>query len=101
MRGNAKINPFIGPYVVSLFSFLALLAWAGASGAGGAEPTRPELEQRFAGTVRPFLQAYCVSCHGKEKPQAQLDLTAYTSMLSVARDYPHWSLALEKLTAKQ
>ena len=63
--------------------------------------TRAELEQRFAGTVRPFMQSYCVACHGKEKPQAQLDLTAYASMASVARDYPHWSLVLEKLAAKQ
>src|SRR5690242_16481254 len=98
---NLKINPLTGPYVASLFSCVALLAWAGASGTGGTEAARADLEQRFTGTVRPFLQAYCVSCHGKEKPQAQLDLTAYTSMASAARDYPHWALALEKLAAKQ
>ena len=47
------------------------------------------------------MQTYCVSCHGKEKPQAQLDLTAYANMASVMQDYPHWSLVLEKLAAKQ
>ncbi len=61
----------------------------------------PDLDKQFYGTVRPFMQAYCASCHGKAMPQAQLDLTAYASVASVARDYSHWSLVLDKLAAKQ
>ena len=96
-----RFNPYACPYGASALAFLAMLVWAGASGVATPDRTRPELEQRFAGTVRPFMQAYCVSCHGKERPQAQLDLSAYASMASVSRDYPHWSLVLEKLAAKQ
>jgi mono/diheme cytochrome c family protein len=96
-----RFNLYAGSVLVSALAFLTVLVWAGASGAATSDRTGPELEQRFAGTVRPFLLANCISCHGKLKPQAQLDLTAYTSMASVARDYPHWSLVLEKLTAKQ
>ena len=29
-------------------------------------------ERTFADTVRPFLATYCISCHGREKPKAQL-----------------------------
>jgi mono/diheme cytochrome c family protein len=79
----------------------AVLAWAGASGAPAQKRPAATLDQRFAGTVRPFLQSYCVSCHGKSSPQAQLDLTAYTSVDSVARDYPRWSLLMDKLAARQ
>ena len=79
----------------------ALLVWASTFGTAASNPTRSELEMRFARTVRPFLQSYCVSCHGKEKPQAQLDLTAYASVEAVTRDLPHWRLVMEKLAAKQ
>src|SRR5206468_4099181 len=96
-----RFNPFAWSVLASALAFPAMLAWAGATGAAKSGPTRPELEQQFVGTVRPFLQTYCVSCHGKEKPQAQLDLSAFTSLASVSRDYPHWTLVLEKLAAKQ
>jgi hypothetical protein len=75
--------------------------WVSASGTATSDSTRQALEQQFARTVRPFLQSYCTSCHGKEKPAAQLDLTAYASMASVRSDFPHWFLVMEKLSARQ
>src|SRR5206468_4039351 len=60
-----------------------------------------DLDKQFASTVRPFVAAYCASCHGKQKPQAQFDLTAYSSTESVLRDFAHWSRALDKLAAEQ
>ena len=68
---------------VSTLATLAALAWAGAATSGRPQP---DLEKQFAGTVRPFVQAYCAACHGGEKAQAQLDLSAYTSLASVLRD---------------
>jgi mono/diheme cytochrome c family protein len=96
--------------LVSALALPVLLVWAGTVGtAGRATPdaarsereTRLDLERQFTDTVRPFLQAYCTSCHGKGKPEAQLDLTAYTGMASVVRDLPHWSLVREKMAANQ
>jgi hypothetical protein len=75
-----------------------VLALAGAATSGRPQP---DLEKQFAGTVRPFMRTYCATCHSGKKPQAQLDLTAYASMASVMRDFPHWSLVLDKLAAKQ
>src|SRR3569833_3188076 len=72
-----------------------------------SRPSRPtasvraDLEKRFSSTVHPFLQTYCIACHGKEKPQAQLDLTSYTSLDAAAQDYPHLGLMVEKLSAKE
>lgn len=96
-----SFNPYAWSLLASALWFPVVLVGAGTSGAAPTEQTRPALEQRFVETVRPFLQAYCVSCHRKEKLQAQLDLTAYASMASVARDFPRWSLVLEKLAARQ
>jgi mono/diheme cytochrome c family protein len=101
MDGKFRFNPIGWSVVASAFAFLALLVWAGTSGASTSARIRPELEQRFAATIRPFLRTYCVSCHGKERPAAQLDLSAFGSLDSVARDYPHWFLVMQKLAAKQ
>jgi mono/diheme cytochrome c family protein len=96
-----RFNPYAWSLLASSFVFLAVLMRTNTSHAATPGPTRPELEKRFVGTVRPFMQTYCVACHGKDKPQAQLDLTAYTSLESVARDYSHWFLLQQKLIAQQ
>ena len=100
--------PAAGIVASALALFGALLGGAGASRAAkapaappSADKTRVELEQRFTGTVRPFLQTYCIACHGKEKPQAQLDLSSYTSLATAAADYAHLGLMVEKLAAKE
>jgi hypothetical protein len=54
---------------------------------------------RFRDTVRPFLEAYCLGCHGQDKPKGDLDLSAFTTAESVAKDLPRWDLVLEQLEA--
>jgi hypothetical protein len=66
-----------------------------------AAATPADLERRFTETVRPFLDSYCVSCHGGVSPAAQFDLRKYGSIAEVVADYPHWALVLEKLTEAQ
>lgn len=66
-----------------------------------AQAANPALERQFQQTVRPFLTKYCMGCHSGEMPAAQFDLKPYTSIESVARDYPRWALVHEKLTAKE
>lgn len=110
MSRKFRSSPPATGIVASALALLgAILGGAGASRAAktpaprpaAADKTRAELEQRFAGTVRPFLQTYCISCHGKEQPQAQLDLASYTSMAAAAADYPHLGLMVEKLASKE
>jgi hypothetical protein len=50
-------------------------------------------------TVRPFLATYCTSCHGKDKPKGDLDLTAITDLPSAARALPRLEAAAERLTS--
>ena len=57
----------------------------------------PPLEHRFRDTVRPFLETYCLGCHGKEKPKGDLDLSAYTTADAVANDLAQWEVVLEQL----
>jgi hypothetical protein len=66
-----------------------------------ADLSSSDLERRFAQTVRPFLARYCTQCHGGDTPAAQFDLRPYSTMAAVVRDYRHWSLVLERLTARE
>ena len=64
---------------VLLISLLVLgcVRRAGDERRAGAECRRSSANSRA--TVRPFLNAYCASCHTGEKAAAQLDLRQYTS----------------------
>src|SRR6185295_3889414 len=37
---------------------------------------REELGRQFVGKIRPFLDAYCISCHSGASPEAEFDLDA-------------------------
>jgi mono/diheme cytochrome c family protein len=78
---------------------LALAATAAFGVAQGQQDARAQLEARFAQTVRPFLATYCVTCHGKQQPTAQLDLGAFTTMAALMQDGHRWSQVLERVEA--
>lgn len=59
------------------------------------------LERDFTQTVRPFVLSYCVVCHSGAAAQAQFDLKSYTKLSEVVRDFPRWSLVIDKLSAQQ
>jgi hypothetical protein len=68
-----------------------------------ARPESPAdtLEQRFASRVRPFLQRYCLSCHGPKKQKASLDLSRDATVTAVANNTRQWELVLERLHAEE
>jgi mono/diheme cytochrome c family protein len=66
-----------------------------------ADAANLEIERSFAQTVRPFLAAYCVSCHNGTAPAAQLDLRRYASVADVVRDHSRWALVAGKLAAME
>ena len=80
---------------------LPLIALLFAPAADAAAPPKVNLEARFSDTVRPFLAAYCTSCHSGEKAMAQFDLGRYATIASVARDHGQWALLRDKLKAEQ
>src|SRR6185295_10543239 len=69
--------------------------------AGASDPTRADLEHRFTGTVQPFLETYCCSCHGQEKQKGKLNLSLYSNLEAVALDYRVWEIVLEKLKSEE
>ena len=45
--------------------------------------------------IKPFAEKYCNSCHNKERPRGELDLTRYTRDLDVSADFRRWNHVLE------
>ena len=66
-----------------------------------AQRGQPNLERQYTETVRPFVQAYCISCHGEKGVAAQFDLRPYVAMAAVVKDHEHWAVVLDKLDAQQ
>jgi hypothetical protein len=60
-----------------------------------------DLERRFAQRVRPFLNTYCIGCHGGSAPAAHFNLSAYSTADAVMRDYTQWARVLDKLISEQ
>jgi hypothetical protein len=66
--------------------------------AHGQDPAA--LDRGFRETVRPFLDAYCLGCHGKEKPKGELDLGTFQTAESVAKGLEDWERVLDQLQSK-
>jgi len=63
------------------------------------EPSQARVEARFRETIRPFLETYCLRCHGEDKPKGDMNLSAFTTAEAVAKDLPRWELVQEQLEA--
>ncbi len=66
-------------------------------GAVGADRAERVWERQFAATAQPFLETYCVSCHGAEKQKGKLDLRSHATAAGMAKGYRHWEGILDKL----
>jgi mono/diheme cytochrome c family protein len=80
---------------------LIILALAAtAFGARAADATATKLDGRFDATVKPFLQTYCVTCHGGEKTEAGLNLAGFSSMAAAVKDQRRLGTVLDRLQAE-
>lgn len=83
----------VGLFLILTAGFLSVLR--------GQEALPSALEGQFTQTVRPFLQTYCVSCHGGQRPAAQLDLSGFTTMAALMNDGHRWSQMLERIESEE
>ncbi|MEW4568535.1 DUF1592 domain-containing protein [Tautonia sp. JC769] len=63
-------------------------------------PQASTTDAGFTEQVRPFLETYCLGCHGADAPKAGLDLSGYDSADSVLDDLALWEIVLEQLEAE-
>ncbi len=77
-------------WLLATTSALVLPWGAGARGAVPADARTTELDRRFTGNVRPFLQARCFACHGNGKHKGDVTLDAFKSFDSFKADRATW-----------
>jgi mono/diheme cytochrome c family protein len=89
--------------VHSLHGSAPVVAEADPGPADEAAPTAKAdpLEQRFSAQVQPFVEHYCVSCHGPEKHKGSLDLSHDSTVAAVAQNAGQWERVLERLRAEE
>jgi hypothetical protein len=85
----------------AIFTFMVLGVGLFNFRAEAADPTSAELEKKFTSTVQPFIKTYCVSCHGKDKPKADLDLSSYENLNGVLGNFGNWELVQTRLQADE
>lgn len=67
----------------------------------GADTTPDELEAQFKDTVRPFLETYCLGCHGGDLPRGQFFLSQYTSVEKVVESLSIWETVQKRVSSRQ
>jgi hypothetical protein len=67
----------------------------------GAASPGDLLARRFATGVRPFLERYCLSCHGPKKHKAGLDLSRDSTVTVIAKNLRQWEHVLDRLQAQE
>ena len=80
---------------------LSILIWLALAPCTGlaVESVDQRLQQTFVETVQPFVETYCLECHDREVAEADLDLSAFTTVDEVTRGHERWNLILERLEA--
>ncbi len=95
-------NKMLSVKTTSMIALLLLLsAAAGLSAETPPTAAEAELPVVFEKTVLPFLQSHCLQCHGKDKQEGKLNLSAYTSVAKVASDLRPWEGVIRRLAAHE
>ena len=73
---------------------LALVGWLILGLAFTALPSavadEPAVQRSFAEHAKPIFAAYCISCHGADEPEAELDLESFADDVNVATEHEKW-----------
>lgn len=78
--------------IVCTTAFAVGILLAGFTNSFAQDREADSLAEQFTENVLPFVQAYCSDCHSETSPEADFDLSPYSSFESVVDDLPHWNL---------
>ncbi len=59
------------------------------------------LKSVFRAKVKPFVNEFCIDCHGDVRPKAKFSLTPFQTIDSVVDGHQYWDLVLEKLVERE
>jgi mono/diheme cytochrome c family protein len=85
----------IRPHLIAAFALLTLATVAAA----GDDTAKGQDHDSFRVEVAPFLNRYCIDCHGGKKPKGGLDLGAFDDEEDVAKASKTWEKVLDLVEA--
>jgi len=100
LRGAMAIWSFVLIQALPIVNALAVESKNKADSKGpveNAKPAQPVAGDRFEEHVRPLLSKFCISCHGKTKPKAGLNLAELTDGKIAAKKRKAWNRVRESL----
>ncbi len=82
-------------------SRLLLTPYSEPTSAASAAPLAEPLDQLLASRVQPFLQRFCIGCHGDKKHEGGLNLRRDATLASIASNDRQWEYVLERLQTQE
>lgn len=79
---------------------LLMVYWAGIS-AVKAEDAPSQREADFGRVMVPFVNRYCIDCHGMKDPESMLSLLGLSADLTKSRELLVWQAVYEKLVGRE
>lgn len=67
---------------------------------GGADEAT-EHAQDFQAQVAPFVQTFCIRCHGAERERGGVRFDKYTELTQVAADHRMWARILDRIETRE
>lgn len=83
------------------FAAIALLALAPLPPSSAVETASDEIAARYASEIRPLLETYCYSCHSEDVVEADLDLSAFSTLDEIRAKPRVWMKIREMLETGQ
>lgn len=80
---------------------LVILCVSSTSFADDAKPELVPVPDRIQKDVTPLLQKYCITCHDAEKQKGGLDLSGFTSEISVLKGRKIWESGQRMMRASE
>ena len=78
-----------------------VLLGAFSVGAKAADVAPEDLEPRFHDMVRPFMETYCLGCHGGDLPRGHFFMDPYRDFGKVVEGLPIWQEFILKRVSKR
>ena len=57
-------------------------------------------DREFGKQIEPLIKKYCVSCHGAETAEAELDLSRFRQLQDVTSEHRLWLTILQRVEAE-
>lgn len=97
-RGGRKLNCLVD--LARKAIPILLLAFFGVARAG-AQQADVKQSPNFARVVTPFVQQYCIECHGEKRQKGKLSLAGLTGDLAKPRELQVWRAVYDALEARE